>query len=113
MVKVLFILVALLGLSSGFGLNGPNSRSDLVEKRGRNLHGNMPQCDSGDSQIEQTCDIFGSDGLSWATIDFQWIHAKWDGFWCSGELAGVRCFKGSGFTASRYNKWECMDSCNL
>ena len=77
----------------------------------RQLGNLRPQCDTGDSQFEQTCDIFGSDGLSWATIDFQWPKAKWDNWMCSGKLVGVSCFTGSGFTASRYNRWECMDTC--
>ena len=74
----------------------------------------IPQCEEGEQQLEQSCDIFASSGgLSWALIDFRWPLAVWDSKFCNGKLSGVRCFAGSGFTAVRYNKWECEESCSL
>jgi len=79
----------------------------------------FPQCDSVDEtngsrdlQLEATCNVFDRDeGLSWATIDFQYPWAFLSRLFCGifrgGRLAGVRCFAGSGFTAQRYNRWEC------
>ena len=65
-------------------------------------------------QIEKSCDILASEGgLSWAPYDFQWPKAQWQNHICRGELAGVRCLAGSGFTSRRYNVWECMESCQL
>jgi hypothetical protein len=77
-----------------------------------------PECKDGASLIYSTCNVFAKDGdaLEWATIDFQYPVAKVANFVCTNiqgdTLAGVRCLAGDGFTATRYNVWECLEECD-
>ena len=75
----------------------------------------FPTCrNEDDLQLEESCDSLarrGDGGLTWATFDLYRILAFWDSLSCDGDLAGVRCLTGDGFTSYRYNVWECQDDC--
>lgn len=74
----------------------------------------FPYCSDDDTQIEESCNVLarrGDGGLTWATLDIYRVLAFFNSFTCDGELAGVRCLAGEGYTAYRYNVWECQEDC--
>jgi hypothetical protein len=73
----------------------------------------FPSCDDGDTTLEETCDVFGDNPLTWNTISFGYFLACFEDASCNGNLAGVRCVAGDGFTSCRYNRWECLESCTV
>ena len=73
----------------------------------------FPTCNDGDTKLEETCDVFGDKPLTWNLISFGYLCACLEDASCNGNLAGVRCISGDGFTSRRYNRWECLDNCTF